>query len=71
MPERRAEITTEGGLDVTGQEAALQRACARLAQAGIRVSLFIDPEATQLEAAVHNVSLAFEMVDQYLSRIGG
>lgn len=52
VPERRAEITTEGGLDVLGQEAELQRACARLAQAGIRVSLFIDPEPAQLEAAV-------------------
>lgn len=52
VPERRAEVTTEGGLDVLGQEAALQRVCARLAQAGIRVSLFIDPEPAQLEAAV-------------------
>ena len=52
VPERRAEVTTEGGLDVLAQEPALQQACARLAQAGIRVSLFIDPEAAQLEAAV-------------------
>lgn len=52
VPERRAEVTTEGGLDVLGQEPALQVACARLAQAGIRVSLFIDPEPAQLEAAV-------------------
>jgi pyridoxine 5-phosphate synthase len=52
VPERRAEVTTEGGLDVLVHEAELQRACARLAQAGIRVSLFIDPEPAQLEAAV-------------------
>jgi pyridoxine 5-phosphate synthase len=52
VPEHRAEITTEGGLDVLAQEQAVQRACARLAQAGIRVSLFIDPEPAQLEAAV-------------------
>lgn len=52
VPERRAEVTTEGGLDVLAQEAALQVACTRLAQAGIRVSLFIDPEPAQLEAAV-------------------
>jgi pyridoxine 5-phosphate synthase len=52
VPERRAEITTEGGLDVLAQEATLQPACAQLAGAGIRVSLFIDPEPEQLEAAV-------------------
>jgi pyridoxine 5-phosphate synthase len=52
VPERRAEITTEGGLDVLAQEPVLQQACTRLAQAGIRVSLFIDPQPAQLEAAV-------------------
>jgi pyridoxine 5-phosphate synthase len=52
VPERRAEITTEGGLDVLSQEPALQRACTQLANAGIRVSLFIDPEPAQLDAAV-------------------
>jgi pyridoxine 5-phosphate synthase len=52
VPERRAEVTTEGGLDVRAHEAALLRACARLAQAGIRVSLFIDPDPAQLDAAV-------------------
>jgi pyridoxine 5-phosphate synthase len=51
VPERRQEITTEGGLDVAGQRAALRPAIARLRDAGIRVSLFIDPERTQLEAA--------------------
>lgn len=52
VPERRAEVTTEGGLDVVGQESALRPICARLAQAGIRVSLFIDPDTAQLDAAV-------------------
>lgn len=52
VPEKRTEVTTEGGLDVVGQEAALQKVCGQLAQAGIRVSLFIDPEPEQLEAAV-------------------
>lgn len=52
VPERRAEVTTEGGLDVVGQEAALKPICAQLAAAGIRVSLFIDPEVSQLDAAV-------------------
>jgi pyridoxine 5-phosphate synthase len=52
VPERRAELTTEGGLDVVGAGAALRAACARLGAAGIRVSLFIDAEAAQIEAAV-------------------
>ncbi len=51
VPERRQELTTEGGLDVVGQFAAVQAACQRLADAGIRVSLFIDADARQLEAA--------------------
>lgn len=52
VPERREELTTEGGLDVAGQRQRLRDACARLAQAGVRVSLFIDPEPAQIEAAV-------------------
>lgn len=52
VPEKRTEVTTEGGLDVIGQQASLQAFCSRLKQAGIRVSLFIDPEPAQLEAAV-------------------
>ena len=51
VPERRAELTTEGGLDVVGQFAAVQAACRTLADAGIRVSLFIDADTRQLEAA--------------------
>ncbi len=52
VPERREELTTEGGLDVAGQVGRVTEACARLADAGIRVSLFVDPEERQLEAAV-------------------
>jgi pyridoxine 5-phosphate synthase len=52
VPERRAEITTEGGLDVRSQETAVAAACRRLTAAGIRVSLFIDPEPAQLDAAL-------------------
>lgn len=52
VPERREELTTEGGLDVAGQAGRVRDACARLADAGIRVSLFIDPDERQLEAAV-------------------
>lgn len=52
VPERREELTTEGGLDVCGQEARVHAACQRLAEAGILVSLFIDPDERQLDAAV-------------------
>ena len=51
VPEKREELTTEGGLDVAGQLARVKAACARLADAGIRTSLFIDPDIAQLEAA--------------------
>ena len=51
VPERREELTTEGGLDVAGSRAHLRDFCATLAQAGVRVSLFIDPDPLQLEAA--------------------
>lgn len=51
VPERRAEVTTEGGLDVAGQKAALRPVVAELGKAGIRVSLFIDPDPVQLDAA--------------------
>jgi pyridoxine 5-phosphate synthase len=51
VPERRAEVTTEGGLDVHGQRQAVQAAAQQLVSQGIRVSLFIDPIETQIEAA--------------------
>jgi pyridoxine 5-phosphate synthase len=51
VPERREEVTTEGGLDVAGQVVRLGECCAALRDAGSRVSLFIDPEPAQLEAA--------------------
>lgn len=51
VPEKRSELTTEGGLDVAGQQPALRDAVARLAEAGIRVSLFIDPDPQQIAAA--------------------
>ena len=52
VPEKRAELTTEGGLDVLAQQDRIAAACEQLADAGIRVSLFIDPDLEQLEAAV-------------------
>lgn len=51
VPEKREELTTEGGLDVVANEDAVGAAVDRLGEAGIRVSLFIDPDAAQLEAA--------------------
>lgn len=51
VPERRAEITTEGGLDVKGLAAQLTPTIAELTRTGIRVSLFIDPDPEQIEAA--------------------
>lgn len=51
VPEKRQELTTEGGLDVAGRKAEVKRFCRSLGAAGIRVSLFIDPEAAQIEAA--------------------
>ena len=51
VPERRQEVTTEGGLDVLGQFGRVKEACDRLAQAGSRVSLFIGADPAQIEAA--------------------
>ncbi|HDP89990.1 MAG TPA: pyridoxine 5'-phosphate synthase [Thioalkalivibrio sp.] len=51
VPERREELTTEGGLDVIGQRDRLQQVCAALAEVGARVSLFIEPEPAHLDVA--------------------
>src|ERR1700753_1900095 len=51
VPEKRQEITTEGGLDVAGQLARIKEATASLAEHGVRGSVFIDPEPRQIEAA--------------------
>ncbi len=51
VPERREELTTEGGLDVAGQVSRIKGACQRLADAGVLVSLFIDADPRQIEAA--------------------
>jgi len=61
VPEKRTELTTEGGLDVAGQRSAVREACARLAGAGIRVSLFIDPDPAQVEAAAGAGAAAVEL----------
>jgi len=53
VPERREELTTEGGLDVAGHAARVTAAARRLAAAGVRVSLFIDPDPAQVRASRH------------------
>lgn len=52
VPEKREELTTEGGLDVAGNLPRMQWACEQLATAGVEVSLFIDPDEAQIDAAV-------------------
>jgi len=52
VPEKREELTTEGGLDVAAHFETVKYACQRLGAAGIRVSLFIDPDIEQLDAAL-------------------
>src|SRR5690606_36831959 len=52
VPERREELTTEGGLDVIRHFDQVSSACKRLAEAGIRVSLFVDAQTDQIDAVV-------------------
>ena len=61
VPERREELTTEGGLDVVGQFKRIKAACQRLAAANVRVSLFIDADAEQIAAAAKAGAPAIEL----------
>ncbi|MBV8340760.1 MAG: pyridoxine 5'-phosphate synthase [Gammaproteobacteria bacterium] len=61
VPERRSELTTEGGLDIAAQAQRVAEACARLRAAGIRVALFIDPDRAQIEAAAAAGAPAIEL----------
>jgi pyridoxine 5-phosphate synthase len=61
VPEKREELTTEGGLDVAGNIERIASATKLLTQAGIRVSLFIDPEVKQIEAARRVASPVIEL----------
>lgn len=61
VPEKRQELTTEGGLDVIGQEAKVREATMQLNQHGIEVSLFIDPDISQIEAALRCKAPAIEI----------
>jgi len=61
VPERREELTTEGGLDVARHFEQVKRACNRLAEAGIRVSLFINADRAQIDAAVKTSAPVIEI----------
>ncbi|MGQ0429622.1 MAG: pyridoxine 5'-phosphate synthase [Gammaproteobacteria bacterium] len=61
VPEKRTELTTEGGLDVAGQLSAIREACARLSRAGIRVALFIDPDDAQVDASARAGAAVVEL----------
>ncbi len=61
VPERREEVTTEGGLDVVGGQAKVADAVHRLQDAGIRVSLFLDPTPEQIDAGVATGASAIEL----------
>jgi pyridoxine 5-phosphate synthase len=61
VPERREEVTTEGGLDVAGQKSRVAQVMDRLQQADISVSLFLDPDLRQIEAAAQLKAQAVEI----------
>jgi pyridoxine 5-phosphate synthase len=61
VPERREEITTEGGLDVAGQKARVAEVIARLRDAGVSISLFLDPDPRQIDAAAELKADAVEL----------
>jgi pyridoxine 5-phosphate synthase len=72
VPEKREELTTEGGLDVIAHQAKVKAAVARLQGGGVRVSLFIDPEAAQIEAARGTGAHAIEIhTGGYCNASGG
>ncbi len=61
VPERREEVTTEGGLDVAGNRAVVKRSIQRLRQAGIAVSLFLGPDLAQIQVAAELGAQAVEL----------
>tara|TARA_B100001013_G_scaffold311071_1_gene216119 strand:+ start:14 stop:727 length:714 start_codon:yes stop_codon:yes gene_type:complete len=61
VPEKRAELTTEGGLDVVAQLSQIKESCIRLGNAGIRVSLFIDADEKQISAAAESFASYIEI----------
>ncbi len=71
VPEKRQELTTEGGLDAAGQLPRVRDACRRLADAGVEVALFIDAEPAQLEAALATGAPAIEIHTGPLANASG
>ena len=71
VPERRQELTTEGGLDVAGQLKKITEACKKLGAAGIRVSLFVDADPKQIEAAAKTGAPAIEIHTGHYADAGG
>lgn len=71
VPEKREERTTEGGIDAAGQFDRLQPLVARLAEAGIRVSLFIEPDARQIDAALRLGAPVVELHTGRYAELGG
>jgi len=61
VPEKREELTTEGGLDVAGQVSKITDACQRLSETGVRVSLFIDADKAQIDAAAQVMAPVIEI----------
>jgi pyridoxine 5-phosphate synthase len=71
VPEKREERTTEGGLDAAGQQSHLARFVAALGAAGIRVSLFIEPDARQVDAAIRLGAPVVELHTGRYAHLGG
>ncbi len=71
VPERRQELTTEGGLDVAGQLKKVTEACKKLGAAGIRVALFVDADPKQIEAAARTGAPAIEIHTGHYADAGG
>ncbi len=71
VPEKREEITTEGGLDVRGHLANVTSVVHRLREAGIVVSLFIDPEQSQIDASVESGASAIELHTGQYAEVSG
>jgi len=72
VPENRAEVTTEGGLDVAGQTERLTELTREMHEKGIRVSMFIDPEQDQVEASLKAGADAVELhTGAYANAVGG
>ena len=71
VPEKRQELTTEGGLDVVGQPGRIREACARLGGGGIRVSLFIDADPRRIDAAAAAGAPAIEIHTGHYAELAG